>query len=78
MGFERERGQENGSFPVVEALKPQGFKEKRNDDVKIPHSPPVENEVICSNITQALERVILLSLTKAVHSIILERWFFNR
>ena len=28
-GFERERGRENGSFPVVEVLKPQGFKESR-------------------------------------------------
>jgi hypothetical protein len=26
--FERERGRENGSFPGVEVLKPQGFKEQ--------------------------------------------------
>jgi len=25
-GFERERGRENGSFPVVEILKPLGFR----------------------------------------------------
>ena len=28
----RERGRENGSFPVAEALKPLGFKEERSDD----------------------------------------------
>ena len=27
--IERERGRENGSFPEVEVLKPQGFKESR-------------------------------------------------
>jgi len=31
-GIERERGRENGSFPVEEALKPLGFKER--SDVK--------------------------------------------
>ena len=25
-GFERERGRENGSFPVAEILKPMGFR----------------------------------------------------
>ena len=29
--FVRERGRENGSFPAVEVLKPQGFKESRQD-----------------------------------------------
>ena len=28
VGFEQERGRENSSFPVVEVLKPQGFKER--------------------------------------------------
>jgi hypothetical protein len=32
-----ERGRENGSFPVVEILKPQGFKER--SDVRFPSSP---------------------------------------
>ena len=31
----RERGRENGSFPVVEVLKPQGFKEECNDDAHV-------------------------------------------
>jgi hypothetical protein len=30
-----ERGRENGSFPAVEILKPQGFKEERSDDAPI-------------------------------------------
>ena len=29
-GIERERGRENGSFPVAETLKPLGFKEARS------------------------------------------------
>ena len=34
--YERERGRENGSFPVVEILKPQGFKESAAaDDVRV-------------------------------------------
>ena len=30
-----ERGRENGSFPGVEILKPQGFKEEQSDDAQI-------------------------------------------
>jgi hypothetical protein len=40
-GFEREKGRENVSFPVVEALKPQGFKER--SDVRLPPLPKLKN-----------------------------------
>ncbi len=30
--MDRERGRENGSFPVAEILKPQGVREERSDD----------------------------------------------
>ena len=30
-----ERGRENGSFPVVEILNPQGFKEEQSDDAPL-------------------------------------------
>ena len=40
-----ERGRENESFPAVEVLKPQGFKEERSDDemVSFPLEESIEN-----------------------------------
>ena len=45
-GFERERGRGNGSFPVAEALKPRGFKERVNtSDIRLPH--PAHKIIFC-------------------------------
>ena len=38
VGFEREGGRENGSFPVAEILKPMGFKAQGSDAHRTPSS----------------------------------------
>ena len=44
--FERERGRENGSFPVVEVLKPQGVRKFRlRNFVQFPPPPQIKNTI---------------------------------
>ena len=47
-----ERGRENGSFPAVEILKPQGFKERSDAPIaQLVEQIPLKDMVVGSNPT---------------------------